>query len=161
MTPARAAELDVLTELYAHIGDLVRTQDEAALNWAPLAQDTNTIAALVHHSVGSTRVWLGRALGEPFERDREAEFRRHGTAQELLAVLDGARAELNRTFERLDTVDLARTLRVTRVAVPAGQTVSAAWCIEHAIAHVAEHWGAIQLTVQLARQSREGVGRGA
>jgi uncharacterized damage-inducible protein DinB len=149
VTPERAAELDVLSELYNHVADLVRSQDEGALNWAPLAHDTNSIAALVHHSVGSTRVWLARALGESFDRDREAEFRRRGTAEELLAVLDGARAELNRTFERLDTVDLARTIRVTRVAVPEGQTVSAAWCVEHAIAHVAEHWGAIQLTAQL------------
>jgi uncharacterized damage-inducible protein DinB len=149
VTPDRAAELDVLDELYTHMADLVRAQDEGAVNWVPLAHDTNTIAALVHHSVGSTRVWLSRALGETFERDREAEFRRHGTAGELLAVLDGARAELNRTFERLDTVDVARTVRVTRVAVPEGQTVTAAWCIDHAIAHVAEHWGAIQLTAQL------------
>jgi hypothetical protein len=149
VTPERAAELDVLSELYNQIADLVRLQDEEGLNWAPLAHETNTIAGLVHHNVGSTRVWLARALGDTFERDREAEFRRRGTAEELLAVLDGARAELNRTFERLDTVDLARTMRVTRVAVPEGQTVSAAWCIEHAIAHVAEHWGAIQLTAQL------------
>jgi uncharacterized damage-inducible protein DinB len=154
VTPERAGQLAVLSELYAHIADLVRTQDEAALNWAPLPHDTNTIAALVHHIVGSTRVWLGRAVGETYERDREAEFRRHGTAEDLLAVLDGARAELNRTFERLDTLDLGRTMRVTRVAVPEGQTVSAAWCVEHALAHAGEHWGAIQLTAQLARQSR-------
>jgi uncharacterized damage-inducible protein DinB len=149
VTPERAAELDVFQELFAKMLDLVRSLDEEALNWAPLPRDTNTIAALVHHVVGSTNVWLARAIGETFERDREAEFERRGTAEQLLAVLDGARAELNRRFERIDAADLARTTRVTRVSVPDGQLVSAAWCVEHALSHVSEHWGAMQLTAQL------------
>jgi hypothetical protein len=34
------------------------------------------------------------------------------------------------------------------------QDVTIAWCVEHAIIHVGEHWGQIQLTAQLYRARR-------
>jgi uncharacterized damage-inducible protein DinB len=146
-----AAELAVLEELFGHIAELVRPLDEATLNWRPLASDTNSIAALVYHVADSTNVWLARAVGETLERgrDREEQFRRRDSAPNLVAALEAGQVQARRRFGLLDGVDLSRTVQVTRVVAPQPHEVSLAWCIEHALAHVSEHWGAIQLTKQL------------
>jgi uncharacterized damage-inducible protein DinB len=149
--PEHAAELAVLEEVYGRMAELVRPLDEAALNWRPLASDTNSIAALVHHVIDATNAWLARAVGETpaRTRDREAQFRRQDSAPNLVAALAAGRDELRRRFGQLDGVDLARTLQVTRVTEPRPHEVSRAWCIEHALSHASEHWGVIQLTKQL------------
>jgi uncharacterized damage-inducible protein DinB len=146
-----AAELAVFEELFGNIADFVRPLDEASLNWRPLASETNSIAALVYHVVDSTNVWLARAAGETFERtrDREAQFRRQDSAGNLVAALDVGKQEVQRRFGLLDGIDLTQTVTVTRVTAPQPFDASRAWCVEHALSHVSEHWGAMQLTKQL------------
>jgi uncharacterized damage-inducible protein DinB len=148
-SPELASALAVFEEIYGAMAELVRPLDQAALNWAPLARDTNSIAVLVHHVVGSSNGWLARAVGEPFERDRDAEFRRSDGPAALVALIESARSEVRRRFGLLGDQDLSQTLRVTRVSAPDGEEVSRAWCVAHALAHLSEHWGAMQLTRQL------------
>jgi hypothetical protein len=42
-----------------------------------------------------------------------------------------------------------RPITVHRLRGDVDATVTAAWCVEHALAHAGEHWGQIQLTAQL------------
>lgn len=143
------ADLAVLEEILADLSDLIRPLDESALNWAPLDEDANSIAALVVHTAGSTASWLARAAGETLQRDRDSEFRARGGAADLLAVIARCRDDARRRVSQLDGVDPASIRPVHRLRGEVDADVSAAWCVEHALAHAAEHWGQIQLTAQL------------
>ena len=149
MSAQLKADLAVLEELLDHLSALIRVLDEPALNWAPLGEGTNSIAALVVHTVGSTASWLARAVGETLPRDRDSEFRARGDAAELLALLERCREDARRRLFQLDSIDLASSRAVHRQRGDVDALVSSAWCVEHALAHSAEHWGQIQLTVQL------------
>jgi len=139
----------VYDELCDGLSGLLPSLDEASLNWAPLGDETNSIAAMVRHVAGSMDAWLGRAVGETVARDREAEFSYRGTAADLLALLERSRAETRRRFERLATRDLTETVRYRRLGATQESELSRAWCVEHALIHAGEHWGQIQLTAQL------------
>ena len=147
------ASLDVIEELYDSMTDLVRGLDSETLNWTPNGIDaTNSIAAMVTHTVGSTNSWTARAVSEPIERDRDAEFKAQAGARQLVELIDRGRADLRRRFALLESIDLGSTIVVTRLGgAHAGSTqeVSVGWCIEHALIHAGEHWGQIQLTRQL------------
>jgi uncharacterized damage-inducible protein DinB len=144
-----AADLAVLEELLEDLTALIRPLDEACLNWTPLPSDTNSIAAMVVHTLGSTESWLARALGESLSRDREAEFRSRATAAELVDRIERTRADARRRFEQLDAVDPGTTRRTRRMSRNQDVDVTVAWCIEHALIHAGEHWGQIQLTRQI------------
>lgn len=149
-----AASLAVLEELYDGLSDLVRELDADCLNWTPPIPDTNSISALVTHSVGSTESWLARAFGETLSRDRDAEFQAQHTAEELLAMIDRSRIEARQRFPRLENVGLATVRHVRRLSTNREADVSVAWCVEHALIHAGEHWGQIQLNRQLYAASR-------
>ncbi len=143
------ADLAVLDELLDDLSELIRPLDEAALNWTPLGEGTNSIAALVVHTAGSTSSWLARAVGESLARDRDSEFRARGGAPDLLATVERCRDDARRRIRQLEGTDLAGQRHVHRLRGDEDADVSAAWCVEHALAHAAEHWGQIQLTAQL------------
>jgi hypothetical protein len=146
------ASLDAFDEMLEQMAAFVAPLGDAVLNWRPPIADANTIAALVTHTCGSTNTWLSRAVGETIARDRDAEFRKAGSAAELVAQIEQTRAEVRRRIGLMDGRDLTQTLTVIRAGgAHAGQTmdVSLAWCLEHALVHAGEHWGHIQLTQQL------------
>ena len=149
MSAQLEADLAVLEELLDDLSDLIRPLDAAALNWAPLGEGTNSIAALVVHTSGSTASWLARAVGETLPRDREAEFRSRGSASSLLDAVERCRDDARRRFRQLEGSEMASLRHVHRLRGDADADVSVAWCAEHALAHAAEHWGQIQLTAQL------------
>jgi hypothetical protein len=122
--------------------------DEAPLNRRPPAPDANSIAVLVRHVVGSLGMWCARAIDEPFERDRDAEFRAHDDAPALVAALEASREHLRGQFGRLEAVDPAASRTVKRLG-PETFDVTAGWCVAHALRHAGEHWGQIQLTRDL------------
>jgi uncharacterized damage-inducible protein DinB len=112
-----------------------------------LGPDTNSMAVLVAHVTGSELGWLHLAAGRPFERDRDAEFRTAGKTA----------ADLERMIDRADVAmpDLVRgaiagglgTARRTRD----GKDVTAGYALVHALEHLAEHVGQLELTRQLVR----------
>jgi len=148
MNPHLAADLSVLEELLTSLADFIRPLDVDCLNWAPPISDTNSIAAMVVHTVGSTDSWFARGLGESIQRDRDSEFHAHHTAEELIALIDAGRTSASRYLARLDQVDPGREISTRRLSRNIDITVSVAWCIEHALIHAGEHWGQIQLTKQ-------------
>ncbi len=113
------------------------------LDRVPVA-GANSIAVIVAHMTGSELGWLHVAAGRPFERDREAEFRVRGkSAEELRALVDRA-TSLAPELVREATRDFAAR-RPTRD----GREVSAAYAVVHALDHLAEHVGHVELTRQL------------
>ena len=147
--PHLAASLLVFEEFYADLLAFLSALDQAALNWAPPAPETNSIAALVEHVMGSNAAWLARATGEELQRDRESEFRASATPEALHAAVERSRVDTRQRFELLATIDplLLRTVR--RLNASETTQVSVGWCVAHALIHTGEHWGQMQLTRQL------------
>jgi len=118
------------------------------LNARPAAGDTNSIAVIVTHALGSTRSWLSLAMGAPMpDRDRSAEFRAvadDGFAASVeeritgcLALLDGG------------AWDPAMTGTANWTRPP--ETRTAAYAASHALAHLGEHVGHLHMTRELLR----------
>lgn len=143
------AGLAVLDETYDDLAELIGQTTDEALTWTPPVPDANSIAVLTRHIVGATDAWFRRALGETVQRDRDAEFRYHGTAQELRDLLAESRSTIRDLAERLDAVDPAAIRRYQRLGDDHESALTVAWCVEHALVHAAEHWGQIQLNRQL------------
>lgn len=149
MQPHLAASLAVLEELYGDLTAFIRPLDEACLNWTPPIPDTNSIAALVTHVVGSNLSWFSRAVDEPFTRDRDAEFHARGDVASLTTMLVDSLAAIRAWCARLEAIDLGAVRAVHRLDAAHEAPLSAAWCIAHAIIHTGEHWGQMQLNRQL------------
>ena len=123
-----------------------------ALNWKPAGADTNSVAVLATHSLHSTRSWLCTALGEPLpDRDRDSEFRvAEDDRDALLAFFDDMASQCNALFGPARQVDWAAIRRThTRPDASDAIQVPAAWALLHAIEHLREHLGQMQLTRQL------------
>jgi len=125
-----------------------RSVDE--LNARPAGGDTNSIAVIVTHALGSTGAWLSLAMGAPMpDRDRPAEFRAVAddgfsalTEERIaacLALLDGA------------TWDPARVGTTSWTRTP--ETRTAAYAASHALSHLGEHVGHLHMTLELLRAS--------
>lgn len=137
--------LDELAALNRRLREAAAGLDQAALDWVP-ADGANSIAVLVTHTVGSELDWLHVACGRSIERDRDAEFRAKGRGSDELAALV-ERAE--RTAGELVRSAVGGGLETVRRS-RAGREATAAYCLQHALAHTAEHVGQIELTRQLA-----------
>jgi uncharacterized damage-inducible protein DinB len=120
------------------------------LNARPAGGETNSIAVIATHALGSTRSWLSLAMGRPLpDRDRDAEFR---------AVAD-------ETFAAWTAEAIARCLAVLeaedwdpeRIGTPtwsprlAEQPRTAAYALCHALSHLGEHVGHLHMTRELLR----------
>jgi hypothetical protein len=123
-----------------------------ALNWRPAGDDTNPIAVLVVHAMGSTRSWLAVAFGAPLpDRDRPAEFRTVADdATDLGAHVDRMAEDCRRLFDGVDVFD-PEMMRASHARTSSGEVevVSGAWALLHAVEHLSEHVGHAQLTRQL------------
>lgn len=140
---------DLFLTVHAQLRDEVRGLDAAALNWAP-GPDTNSIAALVVHTLGSEAEVLRTVRALPGERDRDAEFRRRAeTADELIQVLDGGDAYLRELTAGITAADLA----TSRPRGDRPPETGLHWLISN-YGHAREHLAHIQLTKQLYEPQR-------
>jgi hypothetical protein len=141
---------EVLEESLRELRKGVAGRSVEQLNARPAGGDTNSIAVIVTHALGSTRAWLSLAMGAPMpDRDRPAEFRAvadDGFAAwtddriaECLALLDGA------------TWDPLRVGTATWTA--AQETRTAAYAAAHALSHLGEHVGHLHMTLELLRDA--------
>jgi uncharacterized damage-inducible protein DinB len=142
---------DRFSELHQELEKAVNGLPVAALDWVP-GVGMNSIAVMVVHLTSAERYWIGVALNEPPDRDREAEFRTMGLdADELKAQLvftdDYARLALAR-FSQLDLDAVRQSPRNTK-------EFRVGWCLAHAFEHTALHTGHIQMTRQLWEQIGE------
>jgi uncharacterized damage-inducible protein DinB len=138
---------DSLEELRKAVAALTADQ----LNTRPAGEDSNPLGVIASHALGSTRSWLALATGAPLpSRDRPAEFRTVvEDADEFLANVDEQNAAILALIEAAETFDPSRTGIPTWMPTREGEPVTAAWALQHALAHLGEHVGHAQLTRQL------------
>lgn len=140
---------DYLRAAHQQMRAAVQDLDAAALNWTP-GPETNSIATLVVHSLGSEGETLRVVRGLPSDRDREAEFRtRVSSVQELLRRIDEADALLEESVAAITGEDL-QAVR-TRPGRPPQSGLS--WLLR-AFGHLREHLAHLELTKQLYRQQQ-------
>jgi hypothetical protein len=144
------ATIDALCEVFEEsLGELrkgVAGLSVEQLNARPAEGDTNSIAVIVTHALGSTRSWLSLAMGgPPLDRDRRAEFR--------VVADDGFAAWTEDEIARCLGVLDGATWDPTRVGTPSwiqpAETRTAAYAASHALAHLGEHVGHLHMTREL------------
>ena len=151
--PLLVAARDTLAESLDEIRSTIDGLSVDQLNERIAGEGTNPIAVIVTHALESTRAWLSIAVGkEPPLRDRPAEFRAvaddtfagwvGGRIGEILALPDAAdRFEPDRTGTAPWTTD----------SRDQPMTVTAAWALLHATAHLGEHVGHAHVIRDLLR----------
>jgi hypothetical protein len=136
-----------VTDMRAAIGGL----DADALNWKPV-DGANSIAVLAVHSMHSTRSWISIAAGAGLpERDRDSEFVAEAAdAASLTAFVDGMADDCRALLKGAAVGDWS-AMRVThpRNRPDAEPQAPASWALLHALEHLREHVGQMQLTRQL------------
>ncbi|MDP9363022.1 MAG: DinB family protein [Chloroflexota bacterium] len=135
---------ELFRAVHADLRSEVRGLDAAALNWTP-GEGTNSIAALVVHTLGSEAEVLRTVRDVAGERDRDAEFRVSAeTANDLVQALDDGDALLDEMTAGMTTADLAAVrLRGDREPQP-----GLYWLLSN-YGHAREHLAHVQLTKQL------------
>jgi uncharacterized damage-inducible protein DinB len=150
--PLLAAGAATVRRTFADMRQTIAEFPPEALNWKPAGDETNSVAVLTTHSLHSTRSWLCTALGEKLpDRDRDSEFRvAEENPEKLLALFDDMASQCNGLFDQPREVDWAAIRRThTRPDASDAIQVPAAWALLHAIEHLREHLGQMQLTRQL------------
>ena len=121
----------------------VRGMDTESLNWKP-APETDSIAVLVVHTLGSEAEVYRIVANVPSERDRPAEFQVAESEAELLAKLDEADALIDELAARITAADVEAS-RPRRQNPP---ETGLHWLVTN-YGHAREHLAHIQLTKQL------------
>lgn len=121
------------------------------VNAMPHGPTTNSVAGLVVHCCGLTEWWLGHvALGEPSDRDRDAEFREVATVAELHDYVDDILARAGDHLARLEVGD-SMPGHPARAQLPGGADSDAS-VVLHVMEELYQHLGHIQLTVDALAQ---------
>jgi hypothetical protein len=147
--PFTAAARSIYEVCAAELRQVVAGLDADGLNWQPPAPETNSVAVLTHHALGSTRDWVCIALGLPRpQRSRGEEFETAFTSEATaLALVDALRDDTLRAFAEAPAVDWSEV--VETVAQPGDPVTTRAYCLVHAIEHLREHVAQLSLTRQL------------
>lgn len=153
LTTESLAALERLTgQIFAQL-EAVPTE---ALGWQPPLPDTNSLYVLAYHTVAAGE-WLTMHLvcGQPYERDRPAEFRARGAdLAALRARYDRWLAATRDGLARLTDVDLAAMRQYQTTAGRMERSVGG--ILLHAVAHTATHLGHMELTRQLWEAQAKG-----
>jgi hypothetical protein len=133
-------------ELHKEIAQALQAIPSEVLDWKPGAE-MNSLSVIVTHLTGAERFLIGDViLGDPSNRDREAEFQVEGLEKQyLLDRLAAVDAYIKGVFEKMSLADL----ETSRTHPRNGKQVSVSWAILHALEHTGIHLGHIELTVQL------------
>ncbi len=153
MDPLVATVVRLYKEAHAEMRDTVRGMDPAALTWRP-APETNSIAVLIVHTLGSEGEVFRIARNAANSRDRDAEFRTGvASAADLIALLDAADADLDAAAPQITAADVDAE-RPRRTNPPETMRY---WMIQN-YGHAREHLAQIHLTKQLYESGSRGVG---
>ncbi|MCC6312652.1 MAG: DinB family protein [Thermomicrobiales bacterium] len=132
-------------DVHAQMRSVVRELNPARLSWQP-APNTNSIAVLVVHTLGSEAEVLRIVSRTPTDRDRDAEFRAEDVdTAHLLRLLDAADALLDDLGPKITPSDLVEP-RPRRDNPPQS---GLHWLMTN-YGHAREHLGQLLLTAQLA-----------
>ena len=123
----------------------VRLLDDGQV-WHRPNEVSNSIGNLVLHLRGNVRQWIVSGLGgEPFERDRPAEFahREPIPAEEILGSLRKTLDEAAVVIKQLSQADLERQFNMQ------GYEVSGVAAVFHVVEHFSLHTGQIVYATKL------------
>ena len=139
-----------LRHLRAEILEVFEGLDAEALNWKPLAQDTNSLYVLATHCIGSEHGWIAETLAQyPKTRNRDAEF--VATAADLESLREKFAQTAQNTEKILDELS-QENLQAGRpgYGVRHGSRImTGREIILHVIEHLSEHLGQMRLMRQL------------
>lgn len=131
--------------------EVVTGLDADALNWKP-GDETNSISALVAHSMDATRYHLANALGITLNRNREEKFDHEAaSADDLLALIDATEADMRHYISQL-TEDVLPVEHTRPSSITGIRTHNGAYYLIHALQHNREHIGQATLTRQIYEQ---------
>ena len=146
MEPFFASYFECLQTLHRDFMATFEDLPAEALDWSPGA-DMNSLCVLVVHTTGSGRFWIGIALGDPPDRDRDLEFQARGlTVAELKARFVALEDYVHDGLERITLADLSLKHLVPNRG---DWQVAAGWSLLHALEHTGLHMGHAQMTRQL------------
>lgn len=140
--------LDLFRDVYRNLDAEVQGLSDAELTWTP-APDTNSIAVLVVHTIGSAEEVIRVVRGMISDRDREAEFIPNDLSEQALrARLAAALRFIDETATGITADDLA----ATRERPNRNPQTGMFWLLNN-YGHAREHLAHIQLTKQLYAQA--------
>ncbi len=140
----------IATEHHKDMREIVSGLDADALNWRP-GPETNSLAVLVTHILGAELSCVTTSLGNPSDRDRDAEFQAVADSpDELIAEIDRIDGMIPGLIEQLtaDDLDAMRTRPHDRL----NREKPGIWWLFHGMRHTREHIGQMLLTKQLYEQ---------
>jgi hypothetical protein len=150
--PLLVAVRDTLGESLDEIRSTIDGLSIDELNARVAGEGTNPIAVIVTHALEGTRAWLSIAVGqEPPPRDRPAEFRTVADGT-LPAWVDGRIADCLALVEGAETFDPSFEANAPWMGDDPESSVTAAWALMHALAHLGEHVGHAHVMRDLLRR---------
>lgn len=108
--------------------------------WQRANAHCNSVGNLILHLTGNVRQWvLAGIAGEPFERDRAAEFAERGPlpARQVVAALEEIVSRAIRVISELSPADVSVGLTIQ------GYEVSTLSAVFHVVEHFSGHTGQI------------------
>ena len=145
-TPIGPDVVDFFQRALSYLSAEIEGLDDDVLAWTP-APETTPISNIVLHLLGATAVHFRVAVGEPRERDRDAEFSAHPLpATELVARIAAVERELDDYRDRLTVGDLL----AARPRPQRGQAFTGLQVLLNSYGHLSGHIAQIELTRQLA-----------
>lgn len=141
----------VMSETLDGFAEIVRDLGDDAVNSVPDVPGINSVFALVTHLGGVLDYWGATVIGGlDVPRDRDAEFRAVGSADEALARLERIRREWPRWW-RAGLVDgVAAPETAARVRRSPDES-TAEWIAAHVLRDVTQHLGHAQITRDVLR----------
>lgn len=134
-----------LEESLANVRRCTALLDDAGVWWRP-NEVSNSIGNLVLHLAGNVRQWVVAGLGgEPFDRDRPAEFAARETrpASEALDELTAVMTRAAAVIRGLEDAALVAEYEVQ------GYRVTGTAVVAHVVEHFSFHTGQIVSTAKL------------
>ena len=117
---------------------------DGKVNQRPHGPTTNAVAALIIHCCEVTEFWLGHVgLGRPSRRDRDGEFSRQATIDELHRLVDETQAAAVTDIQRLEAGQGQDN--GGRQFLPDGDGSDAALVV-HVLEELFQHLGHMELT---------------
>jgi uncharacterized damage-inducible protein DinB len=146
MLPEAQEYLLALQDRRTKIFELLESAPVAAWNWTPTDDETNSLFVLATHVIGSEHGWIYEIVGDGAKtRNRPAEFQAKG---ESLDALKSEYAHVGQETENVLALLQESDMSTTRYRESHGD-VTVRWAILHAIEHMSEHLGQMQLTLQM------------
>jgi len=108
--------------------------------WQRPNEVSNSVGNLVLHLTGNVRQWIVAGIGgEPFDRNRPAEFAERGPLpqEEMLAALRGVVTRANDVIGSLNASELERAYPIQ------GRIVTGVAAVFHVVEHFSFHTGQI------------------